>query len=99
MNYMRAWSLRERYEPLLLCAARRDEQRAARRRWSRPTASSATVLARTLKDRAAGRAEDLSTLARIFYSTEAADAKITTIKPPNEIAPKARYTAAILRDA
>jgi molybdate/tungstate transport system substrate-binding protein len=34
-----------------------------------------------------------------FYSTEAADAKITTIKPPNEIAPKARYTAAILRDA
>jgi molybdate/tungstate transport system substrate-binding protein len=34
-----------------------------------------------------------------FYSTEAADAKITTISPPNEIAPKARYTVAILRDA
>jgi len=34
-----------------------------------------------------------------FYSTESADAKITTIKPPNEIAPRARYTVAILRDA
>jgi len=34
-----------------------------------------------------------------FYSTEAADAKITTVKPPNEIAPRARYTVAILRDA
>lgn len=34
-----------------------------------------------------------------FYSTEASDAKITTVKPPAEIAPKARYTVAILRDA
>jgi molybdate/tungstate transport system substrate-binding protein len=37
--------------------------------------------------------------AAFFYSTEAADAKITTVQPPAEIDPKARYTAAILRDA
>jgi molybdate/tungstate transport system substrate-binding protein len=34
-----------------------------------------------------------------FYSTEAADAKITTVKPASEISPRARYTVAILRDA
>lgn len=34
-----------------------------------------------------------------FYSTEAADAKITFVQPPAEIDPKARYTVAILRDA
>ena len=37
--------------------------------------------------------------AAFFYSTEAADAKITTVQPPAEIDPKARYTVAILRDA
>ncbi len=37
--------------------------------------------------------------AAFFYSTEAADAKITTIKPPGEITPKARYTVAILHEA
>jgi molybdate/tungstate transport system substrate-binding protein len=34
-----------------------------------------------------------------FYSTEASDAKITAIKLPDEIAPKAHYTVTILRDA
>jgi molybdate/tungstate transport system substrate-binding protein len=34
-----------------------------------------------------------------FYTTEAADAKIQFVRPPAEIEPKARYTAAILRDA
>jgi molybdate/tungstate transport system substrate-binding protein len=37
--------------------------------------------------------------AAFFYSTEAADANITTVQPPAEIDPKARYTVAILRDA
>lgn len=34
-----------------------------------------------------------------FYSTEASDAKISAIRLPDEIAPKARYTITILRDA
>jgi molybdate/tungstate transport system substrate-binding protein len=34
-----------------------------------------------------------------FYSTETSDAKIPTIKLPDEIAPKAHYTVTILRDA
>jgi len=34
-----------------------------------------------------------------FYSTETSAAKIPAIKPPDEIAPKARYTVTILRDA
>jgi molybdate/tungstate transport system substrate-binding protein len=33
-----------------------------------------------------------------FYATEAADAKMQFVQPPAEIEPKARYTAAILRD-
>jgi molybdate/tungstate transport system substrate-binding protein len=37
--------------------------------------------------------------AAFFYSTEASDAKITSVAPPSEIDPKARYTVAILRDA
>jgi molybdate/tungstate transport system substrate-binding protein len=34
-----------------------------------------------------------------FYSTETSAAKIPAIKLPDEIAPKARYTVTILRDA
>jgi molybdate/tungstate transport system substrate-binding protein len=34
-----------------------------------------------------------------FYSTETSDAKIPAVKLPDEIAPKARYTITILRDA
>jgi molybdate/tungstate transport system substrate-binding protein len=34
-----------------------------------------------------------------FYSTEASDAHISTIRLPDEIAPKAHYTVTILRDA
>jgi molybdate/tungstate transport system substrate-binding protein len=34
-----------------------------------------------------------------FYSTEASDANISTIRLPEEIAPKAHYTVTILRDA
>ena len=34
-----------------------------------------------------------------FYSTETSDAKIPAVKLPDEIAPKARYTVTILRDA
>jgi molybdate/tungstate transport system substrate-binding protein len=34
-----------------------------------------------------------------FYSTEASDAKISAIKLPDEIAPKAHYTVTILREA
>ena len=34
-----------------------------------------------------------------FYSTEASDAKVSVIRLPDEIAPKARYTVTILREA
>jgi molybdate/tungstate transport system substrate-binding protein len=37
--------------------------------------------------------------AAFFYSTEAADTKMTTVKPPSEIEPKARYTVSILNNS
>jgi molybdate/tungstate transport system substrate-binding protein len=46
-----------------------------------------------------GRLQSGQLDAGFFYSTEASDAKIPAIKLPDEIAPKARYTITILRDA
>jgi len=37
--------------------------------------------------------------AAFFYSIEAADTKITNVKPPSEIQPKARYTISILNNS
>ena len=37
--------------------------------------------------------------AAFFYSTEAADTKMTTVKAPSEIEPKARYTLSILNNS